>query len=246
MLYNFGMNDSNLAENIGVANGYGGKVEHAVLALRHMLARGELLPGEHVRQDQLAHRLGTTRVPIREAFKTLVAEGLLVHRQNHGHFVAKLTSHELHQLCWLRSVLEDELARTARWPDADSVAHLRGLNEKIRALGPSVAVYDITEIDLSLHLALWKLSDQDVLTGEILRVWRMIGPYRTFMGYTPQMVEKEVVQGHDAIINALEQRDRQAYRSSLADHLKRAYRVVDFLRESEAAVVDGNRPSSTV
>ncbi len=245
MLYNLGVNASSSTEDAGVANGYGGKVERAVLALRHMLARGELLPGEHVRQDQLAHRLGTTRVPVREALKTLVAEGLLVHRQNHGHFVATLTSHELHQLCWLRGALEDELARTARWPDADLVAHLRELNDGIRALGPSGAVHDITEIDLALHLAMWRLSDQDVLTGEILRVWRMIGPYRTFMGYTPRMVEKEVVQGHDEIINALERRDRQAYRSSLAEHLKRAYRVVDFLRESEAAAVGGDRPSST-
>ncbi len=245
MLYNFGMNASSSTENNEVVNGYGGKVERAVLALRHMLARGELLPGEHVRQDQLAHRLGTTRVPVREALKTLVAEGLLVHRQNHGHFVAKLTSHELHQLCWLRSALEDELARTARWPEVDLVAYLRELNDKIRALGPSGAVHDITEIDLNLHLAMWKLSDQDVLTGEILRVWRMIGPYRTFMGYTSQMVEEQVFQSHATIINALESRDRQAYRSSLAEHLKQAYRVVDFLRESESAALDGNRSSAT-
>lgn len=230
--------------NIELADGHG-KGERALLALRAMIASGELQPGEHLRQDQLAQRIGTTRVPIREAFKTLAAEGLLTHRQNQGHFVAKLNSHELHQLCWLRSVLEDELARTARWPDAALVAYLRELNDRIRALGPCGAVHEITEIDLALHLAMWRLSDQEVLTGEILRVWRMIGPYRTFMGYTPRMVEEDVVQGHATIIDALERRDRQAYRRSLADHLERAYRVVDFLRESEAAAVDGNRSSST-
>lgn len=229
--------------NTDLVDGHG-KGERALLALRAMIARGELQPGEHLRQDQVAHRIGTTRVPIREAFKTLAAEGLLIHRQNQGHFVAKLNSHELHQLCWLRSVLEDELARTARWPDASLVAYLRELNDRIRTLGPRGAVHEITEIDLALHLAMWKLSDHKVLTGELLRVWRMIGPYRTFMGYTPQMVEEEVVQGHATIIDALERRDRQAYRRALADHLEQAYRVVDFLRESEATAHDEDLPSA--
>lgn len=235
------MTDS--AADIQLANGYG-KGERALAALRAMIARGELHPGEHLRQDELAQRIGTTRVPIREAFKMLVAEGLLVHRKNQGHFVAKLNSHELHQLCWLRSVLEDELARTARWPDTALVAYLRELNEEIRVLGPHGSVHEVTDLDLSLHLTMWKLSDQEVLAGELLRVWRMIGPYRTFMGYTPRMVEKEVVQGHAAIIDALEHRDRDAYRGALASHLKMAYRVVDFLRESEVSAIDGSRSST--
>ena len=238
MIYSDSISNTDLVDSHG-------KGERALLALRAMIARGDLHPGEHLRQDQLAQRIGTTRVPIREAYKTLVAEGLLIHRQNQGHFVTKLNSHELHQLCWLRSVLEDELARTARWPDAALVAYLRELNDRIRALGPRGAVHEITEIDLALHLAMWRLSYQEVLTGQILRVWRMIGPYRTFMCYTPQMVEEDIVQGHATIIDALERRDRQAYRRSLADHLKRAYKVVDFLRESEATALNENRSSST-
>lgn len=240
------MNAFSFTANAELVNGYGSKVERAVLALRDMIARGELLPGEHLRQDQLAQRLGTTRVPVREAFKTLVAEGLLVHRRNEGHFVIKLTSHELHQLCWLRTVLEDELARTARWPDTASVAHLRELNDRIRALGPRVAMHEIVEIDLALHLEMWNLSDQKLLIGELLRVWRMMGPYRVLMGYTPQVVEEVIVSGHTALIDALERRDRHAYRSSLANHLKLAYRVVEFLREKEKreAAIDGNRSPS--
>lgn len=219
--------------------GYGDKADSATLTLREMIARGELLPGQHLRQDRLAQQVGTTRVPVREAFKTLVAEGLLVHRRNEGHFVVDLSSHELHQLCWLRSVLEDELARTARWPDAALLTHLRGLNDRIRALGPHVlesprAIYEVIEIDLALHLELWNLSEQKVLTNELLRAWRIMGPYRMSMGYTPQVVEEEVFQGHATLLDALERQDRDAYRSALARHLNLAYRVVDFLREQEA------------
>lgn len=231
-------------------DGYGGKAEGATLALREMIARGELAPGQHLRQDQLAQRIGTTRVPVREAFKTLVAEGLLLHRRNEGHFVVELSSHELHQLCWLRSVLEDELARTARWPDADVLGSCRKINEQIRELGPYAlkpegAIYRIIELDLDLHLELWNLSDQEVLTNELLRVWRIMGPYRMSMGYTPQVVEEEVFRGHAALIDALERRDRHAYRSALARHLNLSYRVVDFLREQEATAVDRDNLSAS-
>lgn len=245
-VYNPRMTAYDLAPNTAIVDGYGSKVDRAVLALRDMIARGELLPGEHLRQDQLALRLGTTRVPVREAFKTLVAEGLLFHRRNEGHFVIKLTSHELAQLCWLRSALEDELARTARWPDAASVARLREINDRIRALGTSAAMSDIVEIDLALHVEMWNLSDQKILIGELLRVWRMMGPYRMLMGYTPEVVEGAIVRGHEALIDALEHRDRRAYRSSLARHLELAYRVVEFLREREEkeAASDGNRSPS--
>ena len=236
MLYS----DSLISAGLAEAHGKG---ERALFALRNMIATGELHPGEHLRQDQLAQRIGTTRVPIREAFKTLVAEGLLIHRQNHGHFVTKLNSHELQQICWLRDVLEDELARTARWPDEAVVKHLRGLNDEIRALGPQASVHEITKIDFLLHLETWRLSNREVLMAEMIRVWRMIGPYRAAMGYTPQMIEEQVLQGHDRIIEALESHDRRAYRRSIAGHLKLAHRVVDFLRENEEAA-DGDRPPS--
>lgn len=231
------------AEEPRLLDGYGKKAEGATLALREMIARGELPPGQHLRQDRLAQRIGTTRVPVREAFKTLVAEGLLSHRRNEGHFVVELSSHELHQLCWLRSVLEDELARTSRWPDAELLARCQELNDQIRELGPHVlephgAIYELIELDLALHLELWSLSDQEMLTSELVRVWRIMGPYRMAMGYTPQVVEEEVFQGHDALINALERRDRRAYRSALSRHLNLAYRVVDSLREREAAATD--------
>lgn len=240
------MNTSLWTASTELADGYGNKVERALLKLREMIARGELLPGEHLRQDQLAQSLGTTRVPVREAFKMLVAEGLLVHRRNEGHFVIKLTSHELRQLCWLRSVLEDELARTVCWPHAASIMHLRKLNEQIRALGSQDAMHEIVELDLALHLAMWKLSDREILVGEFIRVWRMMGPYRAAMGYTPQVIEEVVVRGHAALIDALERRDRHALRTSLADHLKLAYRVADFLGEKEEreAAGDGNHAPS--
>ena len=43
--------------------GYGRAGDRVTTALREMIANGQVLPGEHLRQDELATRLGSTRVP---------------------------------------------------------------------------------------------------------------------------------------------------------------------------------------
>jgi len=75
-----------------------------VLATR--ILSGPLAPGTRIKQDVLAEELNTSRIPVREALKTLIGEGLVEHRQNFGYFVAKLTPEELQELYVVRGVLE--------------------------------------------------------------------------------------------------------------------------------------------
>lgn len=49
----------------------------AVKSIRQMIFSGELPPGERLREVALSEELGMSRTPIREAFRTLAAEGLI-------------------------------------------------------------------------------------------------------------------------------------------------------------------------
>ena len=66
-----------------------GAVAVALARLRDMFLNGQLLPGEQVRQEQIAEQLGVGRAPLREALNVLAKQGPLVHRPNQGYFVAK-------------------------------------------------------------------------------------------------------------------------------------------------------------
>ncbi|WP_233197892.1 GntR family transcriptional regulator [Cryobacterium sp. Y57] len=44
--------------------------------LRRLIAVGELVPGQPLRQEDLAERLGVSRVPVLEAHNTLESEGM--------------------------------------------------------------------------------------------------------------------------------------------------------------------------
>ncbi len=51
--------------------------DHVLDELRNAILAGDLPAGETLRQEDLAERLGVSRMPVREAIKRLHAEGLV-------------------------------------------------------------------------------------------------------------------------------------------------------------------------
>src|SRR5437764_7300380 len=60
-------------------SGFVTKRDYVVSAVRDMISTGELKPGDHLRQDDLAERLNVSSTPLREAMLLLKAEGLLAY-----------------------------------------------------------------------------------------------------------------------------------------------------------------------
>ena len=67
--------------------------------------KGELQPGDQIKEGKIAEALDISRPPIREAFKLLEAEGLIVRKPRRGVFVAETT----HQDVWEIYTLKAEL-----------------------------------------------------------------------------------------------------------------------------------------
>lgn len=53
-------------------------------ALQSSIMSGNIREGEHLRQEEVATRLGVSQTPVREAFRRLESEGLVVHAPNRG------------------------------------------------------------------------------------------------------------------------------------------------------------------
>lgn len=78
--------------------------------LRRAIRERVLLPGQALNQDDLARRFGVSRIPLREALRTLVGEGLVIMRPGSGAVVTELRAQELQELFDLRLQLEPPLA----------------------------------------------------------------------------------------------------------------------------------------
>ena len=87
-------------------------VEHTSLPaaiyghLREAILSGNLQPGQVLRQEELAARFNTSRVPLREALQHLQADGLVVLRPRRGYAVTSLDEREVMGVLQLRMLVE--------------------------------------------------------------------------------------------------------------------------------------------
>jgi DNA-binding GntR family transcriptional regulator len=93
-------------ESVSVADRVTSEIRRAILA-------GRLRPGQEFSLRQIAGQLGVSFIPVREALRSLEAEGLLITRRGRSATVAPLDPEELHSICELRRRIEPELAARA-------------------------------------------------------------------------------------------------------------------------------------
>jgi DNA-binding GntR family transcriptional regulator len=78
----------------------------ATTRLRAMIVSGELPPGSRLREVQICSQLGVSRTPVREAFRTLAAEGMVELLPNRSVIVAKLHLPDVEHLYRVVAALE--------------------------------------------------------------------------------------------------------------------------------------------
>ncbi|WP_455923193.1 GntR family transcriptional regulator [Pseudomonas putida] len=87
--------------------------QRVLVALRKMIAAGELAAGERVFEVAVAEALGVSRTPVRIAFRTLEQEGLLVQHGARGYQVRSVSAQDIAGAVEVRGVLEGLAARQA-------------------------------------------------------------------------------------------------------------------------------------
>lgn len=74
--------------------------------LRLAILAGELAPGSSLREEQLAMRLQVSRIPVREALRTLKGQGLLLHRSHAGMVVRPQSRDDAVEIWEIRNLIE--------------------------------------------------------------------------------------------------------------------------------------------
>jgi DNA-binding GntR family transcriptional regulator len=79
--------------------------------LRIAILNGTFAPGEKIRQADVARQLGVSRGPVREALRSLIAEGLVQDEPRRGTFVTTLTPDDVREIFDVRVALEVRAAQ---------------------------------------------------------------------------------------------------------------------------------------
>jgi DNA-binding GntR family transcriptional regulator len=132
--------------------------------LRVMILEGDLQPGEKLKQEVLANRLGISRTPLVSAFSKLEKEMLIELLPRRGARVRALTSKELLDLYDIRIMLEPIGAGgVAKNATKEELKTLRQLLESYRKLVDSEDHRAIRGADYEFHLAIAHFSRNEPL-----------------------------------------------------------------------------------
>ena len=93
--------------------------------LRERISAGGLPPGTQLAEHAMAETLGVSRNTLREAFRLLAHEGLVVHRPHRGVFVHTLEAADVRDIYATRRLVECAAVRCSEGASSAAVAEIR-------------------------------------------------------------------------------------------------------------------------
>jgi len=205
--------------------------------LRERILRGDLRPGDRIRQEEVAEQLGASRVPVREALRILEAEGLTEHEPHKGARVPRLTQHDVDMIYQMRERLEPlALIESLDHLGEGDVARAQRIQEQIEA---NESIDRFLELDREFHLLTYTGCRIDPLTSMVTRLWNSTQHYRrAFMALSGPSRMWVVNAEHRLLLDAIERRDTVDAERYLSGHIRRTRIELD--RHPE--VFDGGAP----
>ena len=188
--------------------------------LREAILSGEIAPGQWIRQEDVAARLGASRLPVREALRMLEAEGLTEHAANRGSRVPLLDAHEVDVVYRMREQLEP-LALTESLPHLtdDQIAHLEDVQERIEADGD---LAQFLVLDREFHLSSYAGCPSDRLVSTVSGLWNATQHYRRAFMLVSGMDRRWIVNSeHRLLLDAIRRRDAVDGERYLSGHIRR-------------------------
>ncbi len=199
-------------------------------ALIDLIVGGELPPGQHMVETDLARQLGVSRQPIREALHRMEAEGWVDLRPSQGAFVHVPTDSEVDELLDVRALLEAETARLAAangGPGSQArpaqLARLREICREGEAaaeagdFGAAVAANNAFHAEIAViggNATLAELAD--IVGRRVQWYYRMVAPARGHGSWTEHAELIDAIAAGDpekaqALARKHTERTRQAY-----------------------------------
>ena len=199
-------------------------------ALIDLIVGGELPPGQHMVETDLARQLGVSRQPIREALHRMEAEGWVDLRPSQGAFVHVPTDSEVDELLDVRALLEAETARLAAASAGPDPQTRRGQLARLREIcregeaaadagdfGAAVTANNAFHAEIAVMGGNATLAELANIVGRRVQwYYRMVAPARGHGSWTEHAEMIEAIEGGEpdraqALARKHTERTRQAY-----------------------------------
>ena len=186
---------------------------------------GKLKMGEKLNTEELARQLGVSRMPIREALKSLEKMGLAESIPYVGVKLVSLEQEDVLQIYLMRQLLEPLAAGEACKKITEEQIH--ELEEIHKEYIPIVEADEIDAKKLYLqnrkfHFAIYSISEMDRVCAMIESLWDTLSFFKLIFGrdvIKNTNGAKNMIAEHQGYIDALKDRDAERLKKSLYDTL---------------------------
>lgn len=187
--------------------------------LREAILKGELQPGERLMELQLASKLGVSRTPIREAIRMLEQEGLAVTVPRKGAEVARMTLKDMEDVLEIREALDELAAQIAcERISSEQMNILMDTKKEFERILASGEVKEIADVDVKFHDIIYEATDNAKLVYLLNNLREQLFRYRVEYLKNPENYPA-LIQEHEAIVSALEARDKAKVTEAMHEHV---------------------------
>ncbi len=199
-------------------------------ALTRAIVEHKLLPGAKLAEQKLADHFGVSRTLVRQALFQLSQNHLVTLEPARGAFVSTPSAEEARQVFAVRRMVETEMTRA--FVQQVTPAQIKALREHVKQEAAAVDRADIsmrTELLGDFHVRMAELMRNDVLAqllGDLISRCALI----TLM-YQSASAAAHSHEEHEAIVQAIAERDEAAAVRLMQDHLTHVEAGLTFDRE---------------
>lgn len=195
--------------------------------LENDILTGKYRHGDYLNELKLSEEIGVSRTPIREAFRQLELEGLVVYTPNKGVMVRGFSPEDIRDIYQIRLMIEGMTARRA----AENVTaeFLRELEETLELEKFYTARGDaeqISALDSRFHEAIYRASGSRLLTKTLKAFHHYVKHVRNQSLSNPDRA-KEAYAEHKAIFEAISARDRELAEILTEQHIRNATEFIE-------------------
>ncbi|MDA3625105.1 GntR family transcriptional regulator [Saccharopolyspora sp. WRP15-2] len=198
--------------------------------IRNRIIDGRFAPGDRIVERELAEELAVSRVPVREALRTLRVEGFVEDVARRGVIVRRLDRRDVEELFDVREALEGMACRLAT-AKADARG-LRALQRHLNRADKALRNDDLTAVgkaNADFHDEIVQLADHHLLAG-------MLEPLQGRLHWLFQQVEdpKALCEEHTHLYEAIASGDPDRAAAEAIRHVNHNREVARHLLFPEA------------
>ncbi len=228
--------------------------EKIVEQIETLILNGELTPGEQLPAErELAEQFGVSRTAVREAIKALREKGMVDILAGRGTFITERTSQTMRHsfgrilrlsqgdgagdLVAVRELLEPEIAYLAAQRAGED--HIQAMRKAVEAMDAAMdSPEGFIEADLDFHLALAEGTGNTLIPFLIDPIVGLLREQRTRIFNVPGGPARGQLH-HKRILAAVTNRDPEAARQAMRDHLKQVREDSDASKSEVEGRKDG-------